>query len=84
MIREAYAQGGILSTRDLSLILTMDASSLSKQRIEYEMQNETVLPHTGVIHDMGTTLTHKSQIISKYAMERKDPKTVAMKLIIPN
>ena len=41
------------------------------------MQNETVLPHTGVIHDMGTTLTHKSQIISKYVMERKDPKTVA-------
>jgi hypothetical protein len=77
MINEAYAQGGILSTRDLSLILTMDASSLSKQRIEYEMQNDKVLPHTGVIHDMGTTLTHKSQIISKYVMERKDPKTVA-------
>lgn len=77
MIREAYAQDGILSTRDLSLILTMDAAHLSQQRIEYELQNKTVLPHTGVIHDMGTTITHKSQIIFKYVIEKKDPKTVA-------
>jgi hypothetical protein len=77
MIREAYAQDGILSTRDLSLILTMDAAKLSRQRIEYELQNNTVLPHTGVIHDMGTTITHKSQIIFKYVIEKKDPKTVA-------
>jgi hypothetical protein len=77
MIREAYSQGGVLSTRDLSLILTMDAAYLSQQRIEYENKNQTVLPHTGVIHDMGSTVTHKGQIIFKYIVEKKDPRTVA-------
>lgn len=77
MIKEAYTQGGVLSTRDISLILTMDAAYLSQQRIEYENQNQTVLPHAGVIHDMGSTVTHKGQIIFKHVIEKKNPRTVA-------
>lgn len=77
MIKEAYDQGGILSTRDLSLILTTDASSLSKTRKKYEEENKTVLPHTGTIHDMGTTITHKKQIVYKHVVQKKDPKKVA-------
>ncbi len=77
MIREAYQQGAVLSTRDLSLILVSSASALSHQRIEYEKEHETILPHTGVIHDMGTTLTHKRIIIYKHVVEKKDPSIVA-------
>lgn len=77
MIKEAYQQGGILSTRDLSLILTMDASFLSKERAAYEEENQTVLPHTGTIHDMGSTITHKRQIVYKHVVQKKDPKKVA-------
>jgi len=77
MINEAYQQGGVLSTRDLSLIIHHDASHISKQRIKYEQAHETVLPHTGVIHDMGSTITHKRQIIYKHIVEKKDPLKVA-------
>ena len=77
MIREAYQQGAVLSTRDLSLLLVSCASVLSHQRIEYEKEHHTVLPHTGVIHDMGTTLTHKRIIIYKHIVEKKDPSIVA-------
>lgn len=77
LIREAYDQGGILSTRDLSQMLVCDGSHLSEQRIEYEKENKTVLPHTGVMHDMGTTVTHKVMIVNKYIKERKDPLTIA-------
>ena len=77
MIREAYQQGAVLSTRDLSLLLVSSASDLSHQRIEYEKEHKTVLPHTGVIHDMGTTLTHKRIIIYKHVVEKKDPSIVA-------
>jgi len=77
MIREAYQQGAVLSTRDLSLLLVSCASTLSLQRIEYEKEHHTVLPHTGVIHDMGTTLTHKRIIIYKHVVEKKDPSIVA-------
>lgn len=77
MIREAYEQGGILSTRDLSQLLVCDGSYLSEQRIEYEQETRTVLPHTGVLHDMGTTVTHKVLIVNKYIKEKKDPLTIA-------
>jgi len=77
MIREAYQQGAVLSTRDLSLLLVSSSSYLSSLRIEYELEHETILPHTGVIHDMGTTLTHKRIIIYKYVVEKKDPSIIA-------
>lgn len=77
MIREAYQQGGVLSTRDLSLLLVSQAAHLSQLRIEYEKEHQTILPHTGVIHDMGTTLTHKRIIIYKHVVEKKDPSIVA-------
>jgi len=77
MIREAYAQDAVLSTRDLSLLLVSSASYLSRLRIEYEKEYRTVLPHTGVIHDMGTTLTHKNAIIYKHVVEKKDPTVIA-------
>jgi hypothetical protein len=77
IIREAFQQGAVLSTRDLSLLLVSSASALSNQRIEYEKEHQTVLPHTGVIHDMGSTLTHKRIIIYKHIVEKKDPSIVA-------
>jgi hypothetical protein len=77
MIREAFQQGAVLSTRDLSLLLVSSAPQLSQLRIEYEKEHKTILPHTGVIHDMGTTLTHKRIIIYKHVVEKKDPSIVA-------
>lgn len=77
MIREAYKQDAVLSTRDLSLLLVTDASYISNNRIEYEEEHQKVLPHAGVIHDMGSTLTHKRIIIYKYVVEKKDPSVIA-------
>jgi hypothetical protein len=77
MIREAFQQGAVLSTRDLSLLLVSPAAYLSQLRIEYEQEHKIILPHTGVIHDMGTTLTHKRIIVYKHVVEKKDPAIVA-------
>jgi hypothetical protein len=77
MIREAFQQGAVLSTRDLSLLLVSPAAYLSQLRIEYEQEHKILLPHTGVIHDMGTTLTHKRIIVYKHVVEKKDPAIVA-------
>jgi hypothetical protein len=77
MINEAYQQEAVLSTRDLSLLLVSSSPYLSSLRIEYEKEHKTILPHTGVIHDMGTTLTHKRIIIFKHVVEKKDPSIVA-------
>jgi len=77
IIREAYQQGGILSMRDISLIMATNADSISALRIEYETEHKTVLPHTGVIHDMGSTITHKVQIVYKHVIEKKSTNIVA-------
>jgi hypothetical protein len=77
MFREAYQQGAVLSTRDLSLLLVSDGAYLSQLRIDYEQEHQTVLPHTGVLHDMGTTITHKRLIVYKHIVEKKDPAVVA-------
>lgn len=77
MLKEAIKQDAVLSTRDLSLILVSHSADLSHQRIMYETENKTILPHTGNVHDMGTTLTHKKIIIYKHVFEKKDPAVVA-------
>jgi len=77
MIRETYKQGGVLSMRDLSLLLITNASDLSGMRAQWELEHNTTLPHTGVVHDMGSTITHKVQIVVKHVVEKKAPNIVA-------
>ena len=74
---EAYQQDALLSMRDIGLILTITPSAISKARITYEKKNNITLPHTGNLHDMGTCLTHKSQIVYKSIVEKKDTKIIA-------
>lgn len=75
--QEAYSQGGLLSMRDIGLILASSPSSLSNQRKKYEEENNKILPHTGNLHDMGTCITHKYQIVYKYVVEKKNPLSIA-------
>jgi hypothetical protein len=77
MILETNKQGGALSMRDLSLLLSTNASDLSRMRAEWEQEHNTILPHTGVVHDMGSTITHKVQIVVKHIIEKKAPNIVA-------
>jgi hypothetical protein len=77
LINQAYKQGGILSTRDLGLILVYADTQISTQRAKYEKKHNVVLPHTGVIHDMGSTITHKAMIVNKHIIEKKTPEVVA-------
>lgn len=73
MFKEAYNQGALLSTRDVSLILATNDAYISKERSAFEKENEISLPHTGNLHDMGSCITHKYQIVYKYIVEKKDP-----------
>lgn len=77
MIREAYEQGGILSSRDLGLIMLRNPKITSQWRREYEAENHCTLPHTGALHDMGSCVTHKETIVRKVIIEKKDPASVS-------
>ena len=74
---EAFAQGGILSMRDIGLLTWRCNSEISKLRKAHEEKHQTTLPHTGNLHDMGTCITHKNIIVRKAVLEKKDPVQVA-------
>jgi len=75
--KEAYAQGGLLSMRDIGLLTWRYSGSISKYRLRYEQEHQEILPNTGSLQDMGTCLSHKAMIIKKVIIDKKDPYTVA-------
>lgn len=77
MIREAYEQGGVLSSRDIGLLRLRTPQWASKVRRQYEQDHGCTLPHTGTLHDMGSSISHKTIIIRKVILEKKDPAAVA-------
>ena len=77
MIKEAYEQGGVLSSRDIGLLTLRSSSWVSKLRLKYEKDHDCLLPHTGLLHDMGSCISHKTTIIRKVLVEKKDPADVA-------
>lgn len=77
IIREAYDQGGVLSTRDIGLLTLRYPTNVSQMRINYEKEHNCTLPHTGALHDMGSCVSHKKAIIKKVVIEKKDPTDVA-------
>ena len=78
IMKQAYQQGGILSTRDAALMLSKDSAEISQARTRYETENKTVLPHPGILHDMGSTISHKQMIVYKYAVEKKATNIIAL------
>jgi len=77
IIEEAYHQGGILSSRDIGLLTLRNPSTVSAIRIAYEKEHDCTLPHTGLLHDIGSGVSHKAVIIRKIMIEKKDPADVA-------
>lgn len=77
IINEAFQQGGILSARDIALLTLKCSSNVSQIRISYEKEHDCILPHTGALHDMGSTITHKKSIINKIVIQKKDPTIAA-------
>jgi hypothetical protein len=74
---EAYQQGALLSMRDIGLLAWRTNSYVSVLRKAYEKRHNTILPHTGSLQDMGPCITHKTTILRKVIIEKKDPVQVA-------
>ena len=76
MIQEAYSQR-MLFSRDLGLLTLRDPSTVSALRLTYEKEQHCPLPHTGLLHDIGSGVSHKALILRKIILEKKDPADVA-------
>jgi len=63
ILLEAEAQGGLLSMVDLSVLLHCSIATVVGAREEWEEANGRILPTRGSVHDLGTTFTHKRQVL---------------------
>ena len=71
MFLQSYEQDGCMTNAEIALLLKISPSTVSRYVSEWELQNSTVLPRRGTIHDMGPTLTHKKPIIRKLFLDGK-------------
>ena len=75
--KEACSQGALLSMRDIGLLSWRQGTSISAYRKSYEKEQNVSLPHTGSVQDMGSCVSHKSIIVKKITIDKKDPLVVA-------
>jgi len=76
-MKEVYAQGGLLTTSDLSVLFHRSHSWIADLIRQYEEQTGEMLPRRGNIHDMGRTVTHKRIICRKAYLEGKTTDIIA-------
>ncbi|MDR0687789.1 MAG: DUF1670 domain-containing protein [Prevotellaceae bacterium] len=63
----------------MGLILANSATAISQAKIELEKEASAVLPHSGVLHDMGSTTTHKDIIVRKHTLKSKATSAAALR-----
>jgi hypothetical protein len=77
VMKEAHAQGGLLTTSDLSVLFYHSHSRVAELVRQYETQTGEVVPRRGNLHDMGRTVTHKRIICRKAFLEGKTTDVIA-------
>jgi len=67
IIKEAYAQGAVLSFDIVGLLFGLSPVTISKWVQQYYASHpDEVLPHAGVIFDLGRTVSHKDRVLMLY------------------
>jgi hypothetical protein len=74
---DAFAQGGVLSCTDLSVLFHLARTRVSALIRQYEAETDEIVPRRGNIHDMGPTVSHKRIICRKAYLEGKLTPTIA-------
>jgi hypothetical protein len=77
MFRQAHQQGAVLSYPDVSLLLHLQTSTISRTVLAHERQTKETIPRRGTIHDMGRSVSHKAVICHKRLVENKTTSQVA-------
>jgi len=73
---EAYAQGGVLTLLDLSLMSGMSEHFVSQVLHEYEAETGKIVPTRGTVHDIGRGVTHKAEVIRRW-LRNESPEKIA-------
>lgn len=66
LFKQAYQQGGVLSSADVAILTKMSAATVSNYVREYMEDHEDIVPTRGFIHDIGPSISHKGIIVGKF------------------
>jgi len=66
LVKSAYAQGGLLSGAELSVLLNRSLGTIGRYLKKYHETHNDILPTKGIILDQGSKPTHKAAIINLY------------------
>jgi len=66
LLKSAYAQGGLLTGAELSVMLNRSLGTIGKYLRIYHQTHEDILPTKGIVLDQGSKPTHKASIINLY------------------
>lgn len=66
LVKSAYAQGGLLSGAELSVLLNRSLGTIGRYLKKYHETHDDILPTKGLILDQGSKPTHKAAIINLY------------------
>jgi DNA-binding XRE family transcriptional regulator len=66
LLKEAYAQKGVLTQADVAELIGVSAGTIGKDIKAYQTEQGVILPYRGTVHDIGPSLTHKKVIIEKF------------------
>jgi hypothetical protein len=64
--QEAYAQGGVLTQFDLSLLSGLGESQVGNLLRQYQQEHQITLPTRGTVHDIGPAVSHKAEVIRRF------------------
>lgn len=76
-LRQADAQGAVLSGIDLATIFKVNPDLVAKGVRAYEKEHHTILPRRGTIHDLGRSMSHKTTICKRKLTEGKTTSQIA-------
>lgn len=77
--QEAYEQGGVLTLLELSLLSGLSANRIGVILRQYEQENHVIVPIRGTVHDIGSSVTHKVEVIRRY-LKGHSPANIAYEL----
>jgi DNA-binding XRE family transcriptional regulator len=66
LLKEAYAQNGVLTQADVAELIGVSAGTIAKDIKAYQQEHGVILPYRGTIHDIGPSITHKKVIVAKF------------------
>jgi hypothetical protein len=73
LLEQAFAQGGVLSQSDLACMILISNKGIGEDLRYYQKKEHRLLPYRGTVHDIGSSITHKVEIIRLFEQGYLEP-----------